>query len=198
MAEAIKKKIYLASISPRRVSILKELLEPFRLSFESVTPAFEEVIDGCHPKEIVAVNAKGKVTSLQATVDHESLIIGADTVICIGDDILGQPENKYEAIEMLKKLSGRSHSVFTGVAVLDAGSRNLFEGYEDTIVTFRDLSDEDIKWYVSTGEPLDKAGAYGIQGLGEIFIEKIAGGFSNIVGLPKSLTLSLLKQADVF
>lgn len=197
VAEAIKKNIYLASTSPRRVSILKELLEPFHLSFKSVSPTFKEVINGYPPKELVAVNAKGKVTTLQSEIDNGSLLIGADTVVCIGNDIIGKPENKNEARESLKKLSGRRHSVFTGVAVLDTASQKLFEGCEETIVTFHELTDEDIESYVSTSEPLDKAGAYGIQGLGKIFVKKIDGGFSNVVGLPKKLTLSLLKQAGL-
>ncbi len=197
-AEAIKKNLYLASTSPRRVSILKELLEPFQLSFKSVSPTFKEVINGYPPQELVAVNAKGKVTTLQSKIDNGSLLIGADTVVSIGNDIIGKPLNRSTARESLKKLSGRSHSVFTGVAVLDTASKKLFEGHEETIVTFHELTDEDIESYVSTSEPLDKAGAYGIQGLGEMFVKKIEGGFSNVVGLPGKLTLSLLKQAGLF
>jgi len=198
VAEAIKKKIYLASTSPRRVSILKELLEPFYLSFKCVSPTFREVINGYPPKELVAVNAKGKVTTLQSEIDNESLLIGADTVVSIGNDIIGKPENRNTARDFLKKLSGRSHSVFTGVAVLDTASKKLFEGYEETIVTFHELTDEDIESYVSTSEPLDKAGAYGIQGRGEMFVKKIDGGYSNVMGLPGKLTLSLLKQTGLF
>ena len=197
-AEATKKNIYLASTSPRRESILKELLEPFHLSFTSVSPTFKEVINGYPSKELVALNAKGKVTTLQSEIDNGSLLIGADTVVCIGNDIIGKPNNKNEARKSLKKLSGRSHSVFTGVTVLDTASKKLFEGYEETIVTFHELKDEDIESYVSTSEPLDKAGAYGIQGLGEMFVKKIDGEYSNVVGLPEKLTLSLLKQAGLY
>ena len=197
-AEAIKKNIYLASTSPRRVSILKELLDPFQLSFKSVSPTFEEVINGYPPKELVAVNAKGKVTTLKSNIDNGSLLIGADTVVCIGNDIIGKPNNKNEARKSLKKLSGRSHSVFTGVTVLDTASKKLFEGYEETIVTFHELTEKDIESYVTTSESMDKAGAYGIQGRGAIFVKKINGGYSNVVGLPGELTLSLLKQAGLF
>ncbi len=197
-AEATKKNIYLASTSPRRESILKELLEPFHLSFTSVSPTFKEVINGYPSKELVALNAKGKVTTLQSEIDNGSLLIGADTVVCIGNDIIGKPNNKNEARKSLKKLSGRSHSVFTGVAVLDTASKKLFEGYEETIVTFHELTEKDIKSYVTTSESMDKAGAYGIQGRGAIFVKKINGGYSNVVGLPGELTLSLLKQAGLF
>ena len=197
VAEAIKKKIYLASISPRRKSILKELLEPANVSFESVGPAFKEIENNYPPQKLVAVNAAGKVKSLQIKIDNESLIIGADTVVCVGNDIVGKPDNENAARQYLKKLSGKSHSVFTGVAVFDSLSQMFFEGYEESIVTFYELTDEDIEWYVSTKEPLDKAGAYGIQGLGEIFVRKIDGGYSNVVGLPKKLTLTLLKQAGL-
>ncbi len=198
VAEAIKKKIYLASTSPRRISILKELLEPFHLSFKSVNPTFKEVLNGYPPKKLVALNAKGKVTTLQSEIADGSLLIGADTVVCVGNDIIGKPENKNEARESLKKLSGRSHSVYTGVTVLDTSSQKIFEGYEETILTFHELTDEDIELYVCTTEPMDKAGAYGIQGRGGMFVKKIDGEYSNVVGLPGKLTLSLLKQAGNF
>ena len=197
VVEAIKKNIYLASISPRRKSILKELLEPANFSFECISPAFKEIENNYPPQKLVTVNAAGKVKSLQSKIDNESLIIGADTVVCVGNDIVGKPDNENTARQYLKKLSGKSHSVFTGVAVFDSLSQMFFEGYEESIVTFYELTDEDIEWYVSTEEPLDKAGAYGIQGLGEIFVRKIDGGYSNVVGLPKKLTLTLLKQAGL-
>lgn len=190
--------IYIASTSPRRIAILKELLTHFNIQFSIIEPDFIETQNGYSAIDIATFNARGKLNSISHKVDTDSVIIGADTVVCINGHIIGKPANNIEAKEYLRRLAGRSHSVFTGVALLNKSSNTITEGVEETIVTFDSMTDKDIEWYLSTSEPLDKAGGYAIQGIGEIFVKKIEGCYSNVVGLPKKLTLNLLRQSGAF
>lgn len=135
---------------------------------------------------------------LNIVKNKNSVIIGCDTVIVLDKEILGKPGTPERAKTMLQKLSGKYHSVFSGLAVINARNDKEMVGCEETRIKFRDLTKEDIDDYVATGEPLDKAGAYGIQGRGELFVDKIEGSFSNVVGLPKGLLIRFLSDMGVY
>ena len=171
-------KIILASKSPRRIELLNLIFENF-----SVEPAQgEEIIPkNSTPQETVISLAKAKAEEI-AKKNPNDLVIGADTIVTIDGEILGKPKNKEHCIEMLKKLSGRKHSVLTGVALVKSGKIETF--FEQTEVEFYTLSDEEIAWYSSLEEPYDKAGSYGIQGKGSLLVKGIVGDYYNVMGLP--------------
>lgn len=172
-------KIVLASASPRR----KELLGRFISNFDIISADIDEVID------LTNGIAKGleklaleKAQAVAHKVDDSSVIIAADTVVILDGQILTKPESGADAVNMLKALSGKKHSVITAVAVIKGVESHAFSA--ESHVYFKDLEERHIKAYVATGEPLDKAGAYAVQGLASIFIDKIEGDYDNIVGLP--------------
>ncbi|MBE7042951.1 MAG: septum formation inhibitor Maf [Ruminococcaceae bacterium] len=179
--------IILASASPRR----KEILEMLDIDV-IIRPshAKEEIGECTNPKDIVKLLATQKAQAVSRT--NQELIIAADTVVTIDDQILGKPKDWSDAAKMLKILSGREHSVFTGFCILK-GETCIVDA-EETKVTFRFLSDDTITEYLRTGEPFDKAGAYGIQGKGCLLIEKISGDYYNVVGLPVSRIMSIIKE----
>ena len=188
--------IILASASPRR----KELLEQIGLGFEICPAKGEEVISKSAPEEVVMELSEQKATEVAAMVKtYESghgelmtpqdiLVIGADTVVACDDTILGKPKDEADAKRMLTLLSGRKHAVYTGVTFvfLDKNGRaGAHTFYEKTEVTMKPLSEPEIDRYVATGEPMDKAGAYGVQEwIGFIGVENISGSYYNIMGLP--------------
>lgn len=180
--------IILASASPRRSEILSNLNIDFKVM---VADKEEKKIEGVSTK----VNAMNLAFMKGITIDEEikeqkdRLIISADTIVDIDGEILGKPQNYEQAKKMLEKLSGNCHQVITGYALL--GERVRYVDYESTLVWFKDLSVEQVDDYIKTNEPYDKAGGYGIQGLGGLLVEKIEGDYSNVVGLPIS------KIADV-
>lgn len=168
--------IILASQSPRR----KELLKLCGFDFEiKPADADETLPDGITPREAVCQLSKIKA---RAVNDNENIIIGADTVVALGNEILGKPLDEEDAFLMLKKLSGKIHSVFTGVTLIKKDKEITFA--EETKVEFYPLTDEEIKDYIKTKEPMDKAGAYGIQGFGGLLVKSISGDYNNVVGLP--------------
>lgn len=172
--------IILASGSPRR----KELLETAGLDFEIIVADIEEKIpDGATPQEAVKALALQKAQAV-ANSHRESIVIGADTVVVCDGKILGKPKDEKDAFNMLRMLSGRSHTVCTGVALIKGDKIKNF--CDETEVEFHTLSDKEIEAYVSTGEPMDKAGAYGIQGKGCVLVKRINGDYFNVVGLPVS------------
>ena len=180
--------IVLASASPRR----RELLEMMGLEFE-IVPAKDELdAEGLSPSEAVAKIALGKAMSVAKSRNEEDLIIAADTLVCLDGVLLGKPKDEAEAFEMLRKLSGNEHQVYTGVAVCQ-GDKSA-SCAEMTKVRFCEMSDEDIKNYIATTEPMDKAGAYGIQGKGAVFIEGIEGDYFNVMGLPLHRLSLMLKK----
>ncbi|EIJ79040.1 Maf-like protein [Bacillus methanolicus PB1] len=182
-------RLILASSSPRR----KELLENLHLTFEISKSEVDETFDpGMKPEEIVMELAFRKA-SFVAEKNPSSFIIGSDTIVVVDGKVLGKPHTKEEAFGMLKLLSGRTHSVFTGVAIVSPEKNATF--FEKTDVTFWELTDEEIKAYISTGEPFDKAGAYGIQGFGSILVKQISGDYFSVVGLPVSKTVRELRKA---
>lgn len=180
--------LILASSSPRR----KELLENLQLSFTTVSSDVDESYDlSWKPDQIVMELSQRKAMSVSEK-NPNAFVIGSDTVVVVDKTILGKPQNREEAFKMLKKLSGRMHSVYTGVSIIAPTEvRNFFE---KTDVVFWELSDEEIIQYLDTGEPFDKAGAYGIQGFGSLLVKQITGDYFAVVGLPVSRTFRELKK----
>jgi len=174
--------IYLASKSPRR----KKLLKQIALEFRTLTFEFDEkLIPNESPVLAVKRLAAEKMNEAVSRVKSDAIIIAADTIVMLDRTILGKPKTKAEAKKMLKMLSGRTHIVYTGFGVMNTSNNILVIRYEKTNVTFRNLTNKEINEYVETGSPLDKAGAYGIQDdFGAVFVSKINGCYYNVVGLP--------------
>jgi len=176
----VSKKLILASASPRR----KQLLSQLGLDFTVEPSSGDENIRANLPPEVTAVTlAEAKAVNV-ACRHNDGLVLGADTIVVIDGRILGKPRDAGHASQMLSWLSGKWHSVYTGLALIDAETGKLIEDFEESRVKFKNLSEREIKSYINTGEPLDKAGAYGIQGKGSLLVEKIEGCYYNIVGLP--------------
>ncbi|MDD6161141.1 MAG: Maf family protein [Oscillospiraceae bacterium] len=172
--------IILASQSPRRKELLNQMgLKGFKVT---ASDADETISEPLHPSHMVEELALRKAKAVRAGSDEDDIIIAADTVVSLEGSVLGKPSDEGDAFTMLSALSGNRHYVYTGVAVIQ-GDRVL-TGHEVTTVTFRDLEPEEIANYIATGEPMDKAGAYGIQGLGALFISGISGDYFNVMGLP--------------
>ena len=181
--------LYLASGSPRR----QELLTQLGISFEKVVPGIEEVR---RPHEeaqhYVARLAREKAQAGVALVCEDRPVLGADTIVILNGEVLEKPRDAAHAAAMLRMLSGNTHPVMTAVALADR--QHTLDCLVVTEVTFRTLSDDDIAAYVASGEPMDKAGAYGIQGLGGCFVRKINGSYHAVVGLPLVETYELLSN----
>lgn len=188
--------LVLASGSPRRLELLRRLgISPIRFP----TDVDETPIVGETSAALVERLARLKAEAgwqarhqLDLDLDHALLVLAADTVVDVGGRTLGKPESRAEAKEMLELLSGTDHRVFTGVAVRSAD--DTLSTVTQTTVRFRALEPTDIEWYISTGEPMDKAGAYGIQGKGALLVEGVIGSYDNVVGLPVVSVDRLLRQ----
>ena len=207
------KQIILASASPRR----KELLEQIGLEFEIVPAKGEEIITKTAPDAIVMELSGQKAREVAAMVKdyqethreimtpQDTLVIGADTVVAAENEdgvmqILGKPKDEADAYRMLSMLSGKAHAVYTGVTFIfldKSGKAGEYSFYEKTKVHMRKMSDLEINRYIATGEPMDKAGAYGIQGKCAIYIEKIDGDYNNVVGLPISAIYHELQKLGI-
>lgn len=206
-----KKRIILGSASPRR----RELLEQIGISFEVRVSDKEEVYHSLIPEEIVKELALSKAENVaddlrekqeqvkQISFDKknnvllDTIVIGADTIVVSDGSILGKPKDEADAVRMIRSLQERSHKVYTGVAILDyddEGKRKSVVHAVETEVFVNPMSDEEIREYAATGEPLDKAGAYGIQGRFAAYIERIDGDYYNVVGLPVSYVYRQLKE----
>ena len=172
--------IILASNSPRR----RELLAQIGIrDFQILSPDVDEAVEsGLSPARMVEALSLRKARAAAGRAGAEDLILAADTVVALDGRVLGKPRDQEEAFAMLSALSGREHRVYTGVTVL-GGGRGATE-HEETAVAFRALSPEEIRDYIATGEPMDKAGAYGIQGVGALLVQGIRGDYCNVVGLP--------------
>ena len=172
-------KLVLASKSPRRSEILKNAGFDFVIR---TADADETIAEGTNPEDAVVMLAARKAMAVERNEDE--VVLGADTIVVLGDKILGKPKDREDAFNMLRSLSGRVHSVFTGVcAISDKGSMTFAE---ETKVEFYPLTDEEINTYIDSNDCYDKAGAYGIQGLASKFIRGINGDYFNVVGLPIS------------
>ena len=200
--------IILASQSPRR----KELLEQIGLEFEICPAKGEEIITKTIPEEVVMELSKQKAEEVAAmvssygeqhkeiTTPSDILVIGADTVVAYDGKILGKPADDADAKRMLTMLSGNTHSVFTGVTLVlidKSGRAGEVVFYEKTDVTMHEMTEEEIERYIATGEPMDKAGSYGIQGKCAIYIKKIDGDYNNVVGLPITRIYQELKKIGI-
>ena len=170
--------LVLASASPRRREILQTTGFDFTVR---VSDTDETIASGTPPQEAVQLLAKQKAAAVAADCPDD-IVIGADTVVTLDGEILGKPHDTADAARMLRQLSGRTHDVYTGVCIAQAGGTETF--YACTRVTFYPLTEKEIADYIATGEPMDKAGAYGIQGRGCTLVEKIDGDYFNVVGLP--------------
>ena len=200
--------IVLASASPRR----KELLEQIGIEFEICPAKGEEVITKKIPSEVVEELSRQKAEEVAANLtsyqnDHQEimtpqdmLVIGADTVVAVDDEILGKPKDEADAYRMLCLLAGREHAVYTGVTLVfidNSGKAGELVFHEKTSVFMREMSDLEINRYIATGEPMDKAGSYGIQGKCAIYIDKIEGDYNNVVGLPVARIYKELQKLGI-
>ncbi|MGM0395488.1 MAG: Maf family protein [Bacillota bacterium] len=188
------RRIILASASPRR----KELLQQCGIEPEIVSSDIEEIVSGRNTPEETAMSLSFQKAMDVAEKVEDGLVIGADTVVVLRDEILGKPSDSLEAFSMLKKLSGEKHLVITGYSIIDLASGKKIVDYESTWVYFKSLTDSEIMDYIKTGECCDKAGAYGIQGKGALLVERIEGCYFNVMGLPISkLNTSLIKFFNI-
>jgi septum formation protein len=185
--------IVLASSSPRR----KEILEKTGLKFKIDENDYEEDMHiGLPPIQLVTRHSRGKARAA-ALKYKNALIIAADTIVVFKDRIYGKPRNKMEAKEMLKTLSGKAHTVITGYTIMDTSSGKEATKAIESKVFLKRLTDVEVDAYVKSGEPLDKAGAYGVQGLGALIVKRIEGDFFNVMGLPLSAVAESLKKFGV-
>lgn len=206
-SDTVKRKIILASASPRR----RELLAQIDVEFEVRVSDKEEIYHSCKPEEIVKELALMKAENVAADLAEETraagegngelrnvVVIGADTVVVLDGQILGKPKDEEDAADMLSRLQGRAHEVYTGTAILDydeEGRRSVVNQAVRTEVHVHAMEEAEIRRYIATGEPMDKAGAYGIQGRFAAFIDRIEGDYYNVVGLPVSSMYQELKKA---
>jgi len=184
------RKLILASRSPRRAEILKKEKVEFEVK---VPPNFKEESSSSDPVEHVLSLSRRKTTSVSDQVE-EAIILGADTIVVLDGEILGKPQNKEEAFFVLKRLSGRMHKVYTGVTLVNKYNGKMISDYDLTEVKFNHLDKEKLLAYIDTGEPMDKAGAYGIQGMGGFLVERIRGSLDNVIGLPTEKLKQMLSQ----
>jgi septum formation protein len=186
-------KIILASESPRR----RELLASLGLDFDIIVSGVEEDrLEKETPEQHAIRLAIEKATSVSEQYP-DAVVIGADTIVIIDNEILGKPADEKHALQMLRKLSGRTHQVITGFAILK-NTKVLVHTCIRSFVTFKVLSEEELNWYVQTVEPYDKAGAYAVQGIGAFFIKKIEGSFTNVIGLPLAEIVEALRKIEAF
>lgn len=186
-------KLLLASQSPRR----RKLLEQIGIKLEIVPSDIdEEDVSIKNPAEYVEALSFMKAEKI-AKAYPDLWILGADTIVVVQNQILGKPESEHHAMEMLRLLSDREHTVFTGFCIVNKHKQTVIKNTVETRVWFKSLSDQEIKWYVNTKEPFDKAGAYGIQGLGAFLVRKISGSYSNVVGLPVCEVIEALMELKI-
>lgn len=181
------RRLILASASPRRQELLQDLSYPFDI----VAADCEEYFDRFLPIAS-AIEQIARQKALTVWEQHpEAVVLGADTMVCYKDQMMGKPENREDAYRMLKQLSGKTHTVVSGVAIVWKGKAELF--HEKTSVTFYELEEELLERYLDSNEPYDKAGAYGIQGMGKLFVRELRGDYFNVMGLPIAAVYRHLK-----
>ncbi len=185
--------LILASVSPRRCYLLEQAGVDF-----SVIPSRvdERTIAECSPEQYVVKLAEAKAGEV-ASRYPESWVIGADTVVVVDHSILGKPRSRDDARNMLLRLSGRTHQVYTGFVICCKARKRHFSKAVKTDVLFKELSDQEIEWYIHTPEPFDKAGAYAIQGMGTFLVRSINGSYTNVVGLPVSEVIEILIREGI-
>lgn len=185
----VERPLILASQSPRRIALLRQIGFAPQVIPSNIA---EEIDSGATPAKNAMRLALAKAVEVGRSVDH-GVVVGADTIVVLDGEYLGKPLDRYDAVRMLQQLSGRTHIVVTGVALVDRPSDRSVVDYEETSVTFRALPTAEIEAYVAQGSPMDKAGAYGIQDdYGAVFVSRITGCYYNVVGLPLSKLHSML------
>lgn len=185
-------KIVLASTSERRQELLGRLIQNFNIivsDFDESKVRFEGSID-----EYVKNVALGKALDVKSKLKDDAIIISADTIVTVENKILGKPKDEEDAFKILKSLQGRKHLVYSGVVAINTARNVIKQESVVTEVTFSEISDDEILEYIKTGEPLDKAGSYGIQGIGGIFVKEIKGCYYNVVGLPLNKLKFMLEE----
>lgn len=183
-------RVILASGSPRR----RELLTNLGVTFEVVVSGEDEDSPETNPEKLAGDLGLLKARSV-ANLHPDAVVIAADTVVAAGEELLAKPADAAENAAFIRKLAGRTHQVFTGVTVISPSG--TFSGVERTDVEFRPLSEQEVQFYAASGEGLDKAGGYGIQGVGMGLVSRVNGDYSNIVGFPLALVMRLLRRAGV-
>jgi septum formation protein len=190
----VRRRLILASTSPRR----RRLLEEAGFDFDVHAPRVREVPLPNETPDFTAQRlAREKAQSIAAGYDGDSCVLGADTTVVLDSSSLGKPRDGMEAVEMLRRLSGRTHCVLTGYALVVPGSVRVVVGLVESRVRMREISIDEAHGYVATGEPLDKAGAYALQGIGEKFVEAVEGSRSNVIGLPIEAVVPRLEELGV-
>lgn len=184
--------IILASASPRRLELLRQVGCEFTVM---ISDTIEDNNQDVLPQELAMLQAKDKAVAVAAKVTANDVVIGADTIVVFQGKVYGKPKDLNDARQILTTLSGQEHQVITGIAVVHAGS--VWGDFATTTVKFAKTSGEEIENYLATGEPMDKAGAYGIQGVGALMVESIHGCYNNVVGLPLNKLSDVLKKAGV-
>jgi septum formation protein len=190
---AMTRPLILASASPRRRALMALLGLPFRVEVAGIDESRPSALS---PEEIAATLAREKALAV-ARRQQEAIVLGADTIVVGQEEVLGKPRHREEALTMLRLLNGRQHRVLTGVALLEVAGGEVVREHVEVVCTqvwFRQVGDEHLQRYVETGEPMDKAGAYGAQGYGSTLIERIEGCYFNVVGLPVSRVCALLES----
>lgn len=188
------RKLILASGSPRRIELLKE--EGFE--FDIIKSNYiEDMTLPMSPKELAKHLSLGKVKDVAQYVFENAVILGADTFVVFKGKVLGKPTSKEDAAEILSQLSAHTHSVVTGFTLFDTKTKDVYQQAIESEITFREISKEEIDAYIATGEPMDKAGAYAIQGGAKKFVEEVSGSITNIVGLPMDEVLTALDDFGV-
>lgn len=190
-------RLILASASPRRLDLLSGL----KLDFEVIASNVDETInDGSHPRQTVLELAEKKARFVADNLNmdaEDAVVLGADTIVVIDAEILGKPDTHEHAKEMLAKLSGRMHEVYTGVALICKPSNKVLSDAVVSKVWFKKLDKKEIDALIASGETMDKAGAYALQGMAAAFVERIEGCVTNIIGLPLTATTNLLREANI-
>jgi septum formation protein len=192
-----KKKLILASSSPRRAQILTrervnfEIKIPGRCKEESIFSDLQAK-NSCPVTHVLELS-KRKAQSVADEIE-EGIVLGADTIVVLDGEILGKPKNKEDALLILKRLSGKMHQVYTGITLINKSTGKMISDYDLTKVKFNQLEEQEVLNYIATGEPMDKAGAYGIQGMGSFLVEHIEGSLDNVIGLPTEKLQKMLTQ----
>lgn len=187
-------KFILASSSPRRIGMIRDL----GIEFEVIIPQVDEIHpEGELPGELVVRLSVEKAADVASRIEEKAVILAADTVVILGDTILGKPVDEADAMNMLKILSANTHRVATGFAILNERAGVLHTEAVFTDVTFKNLERSEIEGYIKTGEPMDKAGSYAIQGKGSFMVKEINGSFTNVVGLPLDRVVDVLSSHNL-
>ena len=187
--------VVLASASARRQELLKRLVEEYQVIVSDFDESSVQFNNDC--RSYVMELARGKALSVARGLNSASLVIGCDTIVAYGGSVLGKPLDREDAFSMLKMLSGKKHQVYSGIALVNRSSGQMMSDYVMTEVKFDQMSEDEIRDYIATGEPMDKAGAYGIQGHGGVFVEEIHGCYYNVVGLPLNKLKNMIKGMGV-